>query len=319
MAIDPAIAVTSELSGAERSAQRTARLRYRPRGRTAALGLEAGPGGRPALPSGGRRGRRAAGEGMPLAAGGVPGIPAAPASNKCLPPGPAALPEGPPPPSPARRQGAPRNAPRPRPRGVRALRHAPRSAAVGAAPGGGSGPAGARRGGSPLPARPACPAPQLRRRGAAYLRRPHKGWPLPSGQSHPPAGARCLRPPSAAPVTQAAAAQVSHQSLMRGGRATERQPPSTRPGRLPPNRAEPRRASPPARRLGQRSGGRPPRAAPLKGSAPPPPPPRPARPGPRSPRPPSGGQGTEGPGREVGGGGGAAGCWFTLAGPERSI
>lgn len=30
--------------------------------------------------------------------------------------------------------------------------------------------------------------------------------------------------------------------------------------------------------------------------------PRPAPPGPRSPRPPSGGQGTEGPGREVGGG-----------------
>lgn len=38
MAIDPAIAVTSELSGAERSAQRTARLRCRPHGRTAALG-----------------------------------------------------------------------------------------------------------------------------------------------------------------------------------------------------------------------------------------------------------------------------------------
>lgn len=316
MAIDPAIAVTSELSGAERSAQRTARLRCRPHGRTAALGPRGVASRAPRAPvgraartprcrrrngaSGGRRAGHSGGAGVQQVSPSRPrGAPRSAATSVARPPPGGAT---------QRPTAAPARGPRAPPRAALRRRRGSAGRRLGA------GRCPTRR--APPPARPACPAPQLCRRGAAYLRRPHKGWPLPSGQSHPLAGARCLRPPSAAPATQAAAAQVSHQSLMRGGRATERQPPSTRPGRLPPKRAEPCRTSPPARRLGQRSGGRPPRAAPLKGSAPPPPPPRPARPPLPAPPERRAGHGGAGPG---GGRGGGGGCWFTLAGPERCI
>lgn len=151
------------------------------------------------------------------------------------------------------------------------------------------------------------PVPQVSRRGAAYLVVHTKPVRVPSGKSHPLPGAQSHRPPPAAPATQAAA-QVSHQSFMRGGRAAEPDtpPPPPNGSLLPrPRRLSAERLRPSPARASLASGSRRHRAAPLKASAPPPRPRR-RRPRPRPARtarppllrsPPSGRQGAEGPGR----------------------